>query len=96
MPFARKSDPQTSHEAAASVDSVTETQQYILEALQQPRNDYDMIQTFRSMLNAPAVSDQSIRSRRAELVESGLIEDSGQRQQMPSGRWSIVWERTAK
>lgn len=96
MPFARKSDPQTSHDAADSVDDITETKQYILEALRSPRNDHQMIQAFRSMLNAPAVSDQSIRSRRAELVDAGLIEDSGQREKMPSGRWSIVWERTAK
>jgi hypothetical protein len=95
MPFARNTDPETSHEAAETVDAVTETKQYILEALKQPRNDYDMIQTFRSMLGSPQVSDQSIRSRRAELVDSGMIEDSGERAKMPSGRWSIVWERKA-
>lgn len=96
MAYARNSDPQTSHEAAASVEGITETKQYILEALREPRNDHDLIQTFRSMLSAPPATDQSIRSRRAELVEDGLVEDSGQRAQMPSGRYSIVWQRVAR
>lgn len=95
MPFARKSDPTTSHEAAETVDEVTETKKFILEALREPRNDYDMIKTFRSMLGSPEVTDQSIRSRRAELVDAGMVEDSGEKAKMPSGRWSIVWERKA-
>lgn len=96
MAHARHTDPQTSHDAAASVDDVTETKQFILEALRQPRNDLDLITSFKSMLGAPPASDQSIRSRRAELVDAGLVEDSGERVKMPSGRYSIVWQRVAR
>ena len=28
---------------------------------------------------------------RIELVEKGLVVDSGQRRQTPSGRWAVVW-----
>jgi len=93
MAYARNTDPQTSHDAADSVDDITETKQFILEALRQPRNDLDIVTSFRSMLGAPAATDQSIRSRRAELVDAGLVEDSGERVKMPSGRYSIVWQR---
>lgn len=96
MAYARHTDPETSHDAADSVDQITETKQFILEALRQPRNDLDMIQSFRSMLGAPEATDQSIRSRRAELVDDGLVEDTGERVKMPSGRYSIVWQRTAR
>jgi hypothetical protein len=33
-----------------------------------------------------------LRSRRAELVEMGLVRDSGKRVRLESGRYSVVWE----
>lgn len=93
MPFARTLDPSTSHEAAASVSNLTETKAYILKALNHPRTDVDLVQAYRNMTGAPMASDSGIRSRRAELVASGHIVDSGARVKLPSGRSAIVWAR---
>jgi hypothetical protein len=93
MARARKTDPETSHEAADSVENVTLTQEYILRALRKPRNDSQLIEAYRGYKTAPNASESGIRSRRAELVDSGLVDDSGKRVKMPSGRLSIVWER---
>jgi hypothetical protein len=94
MPNARKTDPKTSHDAADSVKDVTATQEYVLKALKRPRNDTQLIEAYRSYKTAPRASESGIRTRRAELVDAGLIDDSGKRVKMPSGRYSIVWERT--
>lgn len=91
MPRARKTDPKTSHDAAESVNEVTRTQEYVLKALRRPRNDAQLIEAYRSYKTAPRASESGIRSRRAELVDRGLVVDSGQRVKMDSGRWSIVW-----
>lgn len=93
MPKVRKTDPETSHEAADSVENVTLTQEYILRALRRPRNDAQLIEAYRAYKTAPRASESGIRSRRAELVDAGLVDDSGKRVKMPSGRFSIVWER---
>jgi hypothetical protein len=93
MVNARKTDPETSHDAAESVKNVTLTQEYILRALRRPRNDVELIEAYRGYKNAPRASESGIRSRRAELVDAGLVDDSGRRVKMPSGRFSIVWER---
>lgn len=91
MPRARKTDPKTSHDAAESVNQVTRTQEYVLRALRRPRNDSQLIEAYRSYKTAPRASESGIRSRRAELVDRGLVVDSGQRVKTESGRWSIVW-----
>ena len=92
MPHARTTDPQTSHEAADSVQNLTETQEYILKALVRPRTDVDIVEIYRNFKYAPRASESGIRSRRAELVAAGLIEDSGERRKLPSGRNAIVWK----
>lgn len=95
MPKARKTDPQTSHDAAESVENVTATQQFVLRALRRPRNDAQLIEAYRSYKTAPRASESGIRSRRAELVDAGYVRDSGKRVKMPSGRSSIVWEKAS-
>lgn len=91
MPKARRTDPQTSHEAAASVDNVTITQGFILRALQKPRTDPQLIEAYRHLKKAPPASESGIRTRRAELVDKGLVVDSGLRSTTPFGRKAIVW-----
>lgn len=91
MAKARLTDPQTSHDAAASVTNVTETQKYILKALNRPRTDPDLADAYLNIKNAPLASLSGIRSRRNELVVKGLVEDSGERVKLPSGRKAIVW-----
>lgn len=94
MPHARKTDPLTSYMAAASIseESLTETKRFILKALNRPRTDVGLIEAYRNM-RAPLASDSGLRTRRAELVDAGLIVDSGEREKMASGRMAIVWRK---
>lgn len=91
MPFARLTDPATSHEAAESVSNVSETQKYILKALNHPRTDPDLAEAYLNLKGAPKASLSGIRSRRAELVAKGLVKDTGDRVKLESGRRAIVW-----
>jgi hypothetical protein len=93
MAKARKTDPETSHDAADSVKDITKTQEYILKALKKPRNDVQLIEAYRALKTAPRASESGIRSRRSELVAAGFVYDSGEKIKMPSGRFSIVWEK---
>ena len=94
MPHARLTDPGTSHEAAQSVDNMTETKKAIFYLLKYPMTDAMLIQSYGMLVNikqAPRASESGIRSRRAELVEDGLVMDTGNRLKSPSGRNMIVW-----
>jgi hypothetical protein len=95
MPKARRTDPQTSHDAAESVERVTDTQSYILQALRRPRTDIQLVEAYGKIGKAPRASESGIRTRRAELVRKGLVVDSGIKQVLPSGRFAIVWARRA-
>lgn len=90
---ARVTDPVTSHEAAESVDRITETQEFILRALRRPRPDVELVEAYRNYKSAPRASESGIRSRRAELVDRGLVVDTGRRVRLDSGRYAIVWGR---
>jgi hypothetical protein len=96
MAFARKSDPVTSYEAAASVHSITETQRAIFTALSnRPMTDEQLVDAYYQMVDfgsAPLASPSGIRSRRAELVQMGYVIDSKERQRLASGRNAIVWK----
>ena len=83
---ARQTDPETSHEAAASIKpaSITEMKERILEALREPRTDQELIAYF-SEWEYPG-TPSGIRSRRSELEKVGLVKvvgyghtDSGKR-----------------
>lgn len=94
MPRARRNDPTTSFEAAASVQNVTETQRNILLLLAMPMTDDQLVDAFYRFAEANGwkmASPSGIRSRRAELVAAGLVKDSGERAKSWSGRNSIVW-----
>lgn len=99
MPFARNTDPETSHEAASSVRNMTQTMQAILKLLTlKPMHDQELIKFYEAQVRMgaderdfPRASESGIRSRRAELVELGLVKDSGAREQLASGRKAIVW-----
>lgn len=92
--FARSTDPETSHEAAASISAehIRMSQKAVL----------GLLQTFGSMTHEqmvtrrygahPIQSPSGIRTRCRELVRMGLIRDSGARQMLATGRKAIVWE----
>lgn len=88
---ARKTDPQTSHDAAKSVKDITLTQFYVLKALSRPRTDLELVEAYRNTKGAPLASESGIRSRRAELVRAGKVIDTGVRVVLPSHRQAIVW-----
>lgn len=95
---ARKADPETSRDAAASVGSLTARQTAILRLLHQhgPMSDERLCREYRASdfsFGLPQ-TDSSIRSRRAELVDTGLARDSGRRVQTATGRKSAVWTIT--
>jgi len=93
MPYARITDPETSHEAAESVSNISETQERILNILKDgPLTDEHLNMIYKTQVGY--TSESGIRSRRAELVERGLVRDSGMRQKLRSGRSAIVWEAT--
>jgi hypothetical protein len=91
MARARNTDPVTSHLAAESVDQVTKTQEYILRVLRKPRHDVELVEAYSKYKTAPRASESGIRSRRAELVDRGLVIDTGRRVRLSSGRYAIVW-----
>jgi hypothetical protein len=90
MPFARTTDPETSHEAAQSVTNITPLKQEILQRLMTPMTDADLYETLVFGSNL-IVTESGVRSRRAELVQAGLVKDTGARQKLKTGRNAIVW-----
>lgn len=91
MAHARKTDPTTSHAAAASVKDITTTQEFILMALHKPLTDVALVSAYRAYKSAPPASESGIRSRRSELVALGKVVDTGARERLESGRQAIVW-----
>lgn len=101
---ARNTDPETSHAAAESVSDLTEKQNAVLMALRRYPNGLtdERVATIygnaRSVVPRdweqpfPRQSPSGLRSRRAELVEKGLVRDSGRREKTASGRQAVVWE----
>lgn len=96
IPRARATDPGTSHAAADSVAQVSETQAAILVLLRgTPMCDERLVQQYRTwehLENLPKATDQSIRSRRAELVRKGLVVPAAYQERMTTGRMAQVWE----
>lgn len=88
---ARNTDPATSHEAAATVQpkASTRIRDEILRTLFHlgPMTD-EQIAEHLSWLNA---SPSGLRTRRAELVAAGLIEQDSADGRTSSGRRCAVW-----
>lgn len=90
FPRARNTDPQTSHDAAASVTGTTETQRHLLELINaEPGTDLELMQRWPEDWG-PA-SSSGLRTRRCELTEAGSVIDTGERRPSPSGRLCVVW-----
>lgn len=87
---ARKTDPQTSHEAALSVGDLTKAQEQILGIIQERARTDEEIYALVVARRLP-ISVSGARTRRSELVDAGLVEDSGQTKLTGAGRKTIVW-----
>lgn len=94
MAQARKTDPQTSHDAARSVSNSELVRAFIYDLLKTPMTDNELLRAYATMHDAPLASESGIRSRRAELVEEGMAYATGERRPLPTGRTAMVWART--
>lgn len=93
---ARKSDPATSHAAASSVKGIRFSQFAVLRALGKIKSgtDLDIADAYEHEYGViHPQSPSGLRTRRAELVDAGLVVDTGQRKRLPSGRQAVVWAR---
>lgn len=97
MPTWRASDPETSMTAALSISQsdLTETKKNILALLRaKAMTDEQLLDEYLSwakVMDLKLISPSGLRSRRSELVDAGLIMDSGKRLPSKSGRAMIVW-----
>jgi hypothetical protein len=94
---ARRSDPDTSHAAAASVGDPSETQRAILGLFETwgPMIDERLEGRYEGAAHAGRVPQQSasgIRTRRSDLVKAGLLVDTGRKEKNDNGRDAIVWD----
>tara|TARA_R110000796_G_scaffold115530_1_gene227621 strand:+ start:242 stop:556 length:315 start_codon:yes stop_codon:yes gene_type:complete len=84
----RRNAPQTSIDAAKSVLKVVrEIHEHVLEYAREQQKgftDEEMNKHFNTYRS-------TYRARRSELVEMGLITNSGNKRSMDNGRMAIVW-----
>lgn len=87
----RAGDPATSRAAARSLDPdrLGPVYRRILTILRGSEGLTD--EDLHGRWTGPIVSMSGLRTRRAELVDAGLVRDSGRREKLRSGRQGIVW-----
>jgi len=97
--WARRSDPETSWEAARSQSSekIRISQRDLLSVLLErgPITDTGLVEAYTELARRGEVIEQSpsgIRTRRHELVDRGLVVDTGEKQVLPTGRRAILWD----
>lgn len=103
MPSARKTDPETSHDAARSIKEpkLSESRLAIVRIFRKHgrMNDESLAAYYASLMSdgsAPYLSPSGLRSRRSELVDMGYLTDTGLRAPTYSGRQSIVWKAVSR
>lgn len=86
---ARKTDGQTSRDAAASVQNISETQEQILGILRAlgPLTDEEIQSAFVGYC-----SPSGLRSRRAELVRLGKVRQNARKGLTAANRVCAIWE----
>jgi len=95
-PRARRTDPRTSHDAAATVRGQTATHARLMSLLRErgPMTDEEIAAAWVDMTRIaawPKVSPSGLRTRRAELVDEGKVVDSRLTRQTQAGRRTTVW-----
>lgn len=91
--IARVTDPETSHDAAASVTDLTGKQKAVLDVLgiYGPMTDKEI---YLALINENYwMSTSGARTRRQELVDIGQVEWTGLKKKLKSGRYSRIWFR---
>lgn len=96
QPVARRTDPETSHEAADSVDRDLQREQHVLIrdiiAVFGPMTDQAIWDELQKIPKGKRPSSSGARTRRSELVEMGKVRDSGHKALTEARRRSIMWE----
>jgi len=94
--YARRTDPETSHEAAASVENLRASQHAVWALLREigPSTDEELAEAVRQSPRF-LISPSGLRTRRHELVDAGLVHDTGQRKILATGRRAVVWAATS-
>jgi len=89
---ARNSDPETSHEAAESVE-VVKNQLYVLAVFSQicPCTDKTLVATY-PRVSEHTQSESGIRTRRKELVDKGIVRWTGELVRGDTNRRERVWD----
>lgn len=93
---ARTGDPETSHAATAALteDTLRASQAAVLRFIRTngPMTDVALVEDYPQHSEGyPRQSPSGLRSRRAELVTGGLVEDTQKRERLESGRQAVVW-----
>jgi hypothetical protein len=57
------------------------------------KTDHELADQYRAQYGE--VRGSTVRTRRSELAQLGIVEDSGRRVRLDSGRRAIVWRVTA-
>ena len=91
---ARNDHGATAHDAASKIDSVSGLQRRNVYATICASGKHGM--TDQEIQTALHLDPSSERPRRVELVEAGMIEDSGETRSTTSGRSAVVWRIKTK
>lgn len=89
---ARRGDPSTSHEAAASLGDVRASQALVLGLLRTYGPSTDEQLAALATMAGVVMSPSGLRTRRHELVTLALVEPSGEQRVMSTGRRALVWQ----
>lgn len=98
-PAARRTDPPTSHQAAASVKGLTKKQRAVLHLLSRigPCTDRKLVAEYQRRYQVPVPqrpypgqTDSGIRTRRHELADKGLVRQHSE-ERLESGRMAATW-----
>lgn len=96
---ARKDDPQTSHDAAKSVEA-SRNEAAVLMVLRHlgSATDHELIRGYQNLLTSPYWTksitpqpEESIRKRRCDLMRRGLVVDTNLKRRGESGKLQTVW-----
>lgn len=95
-PAARRTDPPTSHEAAASVSGLRESHRAVWKVLRArgPMIDEDLVVAYHEAQargEVAEMSDSGIRSRRHELTVEGLVDPAFGDGKTKAGRTASRW-----
>jgi len=97
--MARASDPVTSHEAASSVsrEAREASERDVLDCLIEngamtDEQIHEEISSYVVGYRNPKATATRHRTARAQLVEKGLVRDSGEKDLTSTGRRAVLWE----